>query len=70
MTKKKSSSVAQMSRSPLSRSLHGARGPAGKYLGRTQTMAPTVSMYIEAARMPGTIPAMNSLPMSCSVMMP
>jgi len=27
-------------------------------------------MYIEAARMPGTIPAMNSLPMSCSVMMP
>ena len=59
-----------MSRNPLSRSGQSLRGPAGKYLGRAQTMAATVIIYIEAASTPGTMPAMNSLPMSCSVMMP
>jgi hypothetical protein len=33
-------------------------------------MIEIVSMYISIARVPGTMPAMNSLPMSCSVMMP
>jgi hypothetical protein len=33
-------------------------------------MSATVIMYIVAARIPGRMPAMNSLPMSCSVMMP
>ena len=28
----------------------------------------TVAMYMKTARMPGTMPAMNSVPMSCSVM--
>ena len=46
------------------------RGPAGRNPGRSAPIRVTVIMYIEAARIPGMIPAMNSLPMSCSVMMP
>ena len=33
-------------------------------------MAAIVSMYIETASIPGRIPAMNSLPMSCWVIRP
>ena len=59
-----------MSRSPAMRSGQVARGPAGRYFGRAQTITATVIMYMEAARTPGRIPAMKSLPMSCSVMIP
>ena len=38
--------------------------------GRNQPISAMVSMYMVMARMPGMMPAMNSLPMSCSVMMP
>src|SRR5262249_46306397 len=59
MTKKNSSRVAQISRSPVSRSRQSLRGPAGRYLGRARTMTATVVMYMEAARMPGTMPGKN-----------
>ena len=59
-----------MSRSPASRSCQEWRGAEGRKFGRTRPMITTVSMSIAAARRPGMIPAMNSLPMSCSVMMP
>ena len=70
MTKTNSSSVAQISIRPVRRSAQLWRGVAGKKFGRTLPMITTVSMSIAAARMPGMMPAMNSLPMSCSVMMP
>ena len=70
MTKTKSSSVAQMSRSPARRSAQVWRGAAGRKFGRTLPMITTVIMSMVAASRPGMMPAMNSLPMSCSVMMP
>ena len=70
MAKTNSSSVAQMSRNPARRSAQECRGAAGRKFGRTLPMITTVSMSIEAASKPGMMPAMNSLPMSCSVMMP
>ena len=39
-------------------------------IGRTKPIVVIVSMYIEIASNPGMMPAMNNLPMSCSVMMP
>ena len=44
--------------------------PVGRKPGRNQPISAIVAMYIVIARMPGMMPAMNSLPMSCSVMMP
>ena len=51
------------------RSAQGLSSPAGSQSGRTRTMIAMVSTYIAIARMPGTMPAMNSLPMSCCVRM-
>ena len=63
-------SVVGTEADPQVRSLQVARGPVGRWPGRTKPMIPTVIMYMVAARRPGTMPAMNSLPMSCSVMIP
>ena len=52
------------------RSCQGTGLPAGRKPGRRRPMAVIVSMYMSTAMMPGMTPAMNSLPMSCSVMMP
>ena len=46
------------------------RGPVGRNFGRVQPMMAIVAMYMQIASSPGMMPAMNSLPMSCSVMMP
>src|SRR6202167_878334 len=70
MTKINSNSVAQTSRTLRARASHDLRGPEGRNSGRAQPMSATVIMYMVAARIPGRMPAMNSLPMSCSVMMP
>ncbi len=70
MTKMNSSNIAQMSRRPISRSFQEWRGATGRKSGRTRPMTTTVSMSIVAASNPGMMPAMNSLPISCSVMMP
>ena len=70
MTKTKSSSVAQMSRRPARRSAQQCRGADGRKFGRTLPMITTVIMSMAAASKPGMMPAMNSLPISCSVMMP
>ena len=59
-----------MSFSAESFSLSGARWPAGRKPGRAMPMIVMVIMYIDTARRPGMIPAMNSLPTSCSVMSP
>ena len=70
MTKTNRSSVAQILRRPSSRSFQLKRGARGRKSGFTKPMMVTVPIYIAAARMPGSTPAMNNLPMSCSVMMP
>src|SRR5215470_15893537 len=70
MTKTNSASGAQMSRMAASRWAATVRSPAGRNPGLSQPMVETVAMYIDTARMPGRIPAMNSLPISCSVMIP
>ena len=70
MTKANSSSVAQMSRSPASRSCQEWRGPAGRNFGRSMPMIAMVTMYMATASRPGKTPAMNSLPTSCSVISP
>ena len=38
--------------------------------GRTAPIAASVAIYMPTATSPGMMPAMNSLPMSCSVMIP
>ena len=70
MTKANSSSVAQMSFIAASRSGQVLRGPAGRKPGRIRPIAVIVTMYMATASMPGTTPAMNSLPTSCSVIRP
>ena len=59
-----------MSFSPAIRCRQEVRLPFGRKPGRTQPMIAIVIMYMVIASRPGTMPAMNSLPMSCSVMMP
>ncbi len=70
MTKANSNSVAQMSRIASSRSTQVLRGPDGRKPGRIRPIAVIVTMYMATARRPGTTPAMNSLPTSCSVISP
>ena len=70
MMKMNSSTTAQMSRIEAIRSAQLWRGALGRKFGRTKAMMLMVAMYMPTARMPGTMPAMNSLPMSCSVISP
>ena len=70
MMKRNRSSTAQMSRSASSRSFHELRSPAGRKPGRATPISVMVIMYMDTAISPGMTPAMNSLPMSCSVMRP
>ena len=59
-----------MSFSAASFSLQRRALPAGRKPGRAYPMIVMVIMYIDTARMPGMMPAMNSLPTSCSVIRP
>ena len=70
MTNANSTRGAQTSRSPLNRCVQVLGVPAGRNLGRTRPISATVITYIDIANMPGRMPAANSLPMSCWVMMP
>ena len=64
-------SISMMPDRPFSFSLtQVVFGPMGARLGLRQTMNRTVIMNNTASRMPGRMPAMNSLPMDCSVMTP
>ena len=65
-----SSTGAQMFFSPAKRSRQVVCGPVGRKPGRNQPISAMVIMYMVIASRPGMMPAMNSLPMSCSVMMP
>ena len=70
MTKMNSSTGAQMLFRPAKRSRHGIGVPLGRKSGLNQPISAMVSMYMVIASRPGMMPAMNSFPMSCSVMMP
>ena len=64
------SSVAQMSFSAESFSAPVVLCPLGRKSGRANPMPVMVIMYMEIASRPGMMPAMNSLPTSCSVIRP
>ena len=51
------------------RSPKDLRSPAGSQSGRNCTIKKMVMTYMPMANKPGTMPAMNSLPMSCCVKM-
>ena len=70
MTKANSNSVAQMSFIAASFSVQGAALARRQEARPDQPIAVIVTMYMATARMPGTTPAMNSLPTSCSVISP
>jgi hypothetical protein len=59
-----------MSRNDVIASPHEARSPRGRNPGRAMPMMLMVMMYMPTATIPGSIPAMNNLPMSCSVIRP
>ena len=69
ITNRNSTSGAQTFFRSATRSLQGLSAPRGSQPGRTRTMIMMVSTYISIASRPGTMPAMNSLPMSCWVRM-
>ena len=69
ITNKNSTKGAHTSFKPLRRSPKDLRSPAGSQSGRKYTISMMVMTYMLIANKPGTLPAMNSLPMSCCVKM-
>ena len=69
ITNTNNSSGAQTSFNPSNRCPHVVAAPRGNQSGLTRTITVMVNTYMAMASMPGKMPAMNNLPMSCWVRM-